>query len=44
MSVGGKQSKDRFLFVVNKLDEFKKDEDNVLESLNKVRKYLSEKV
>lgn len=43
MSVGGKQSKDRFLFVVNKLDEFKKDEDNVLESLNKVRKYLSEK-
>ena len=43
MSVGGKQSKDRFLFVVNKLDEFKKGEDNVVESLNKVRKYLSEK-
>lgn len=43
MSVGGKQSKDRFLFVVNKLDEFKKNEDNVVESLNKVHKYLSEK-
>ena len=43
MSVGGKQSKDRFLFVVNKLDEFKRGEDNVVESLNKVRKYLTEK-
>lgn len=43
MSVGGKQSKDRFLFVVNKLDNFKKGEDSVSASLDKVRTYLSEK-
>ena len=40
MSVGGKQSRDRFIFVVNKLDEFKDGEDNVEASLNKVRTYL----
>lgn len=42
MKVGGKQSRDRFIFVVNKLDEFKKGEDNVLESLAKVRSYLED--
>lgn len=29
MKVGGKQSRDRFIFVVNKLDDFKKGEDSV---------------
>lgn len=41
MKVGGKQSKDRYLFVVNKLDQFRKGEDNVESSLAKVRKYLA---
>lgn len=41
MKVGGKQSKDRYLFVVNKLDQFRKGEDNVEMSLAKVRKYLA---
>jgi hypothetical protein len=40
MRVKGKQSKDRFLFVVNKLDDFKKDEDSVDGALSKVKKYL----
>ncbi|QHT59011.1 hypothetical protein GXP70_02900 [Paenibacillus lycopersici] len=43
MSVGGKQSKERFIFVVNKLDDFKKGEDHVAGSLNKVKKYLEDK-
>lgn len=42
MKVGGKQSRDRFIFVVNKLDEFKKGEDSVESSLNKVRDYLKD--
>lgn len=40
MRVGGKQSRDRFIFVVNKLDEFKKKEDNIEAALKKVRDYL----
>lgn len=40
LKVGGKQSKDRYLFVVNKLDTFRKGDDNVEETLTKVRKYL----
>lgn len=40
MRVGGKQSRDRFIFVVNKLDEFKKGEDNIKASIEKVRNYL----
>ena len=43
MKVGGKQSKDRFIFVVNKLDEFKKGEDSVIESIEKVENYLEDK-
>ncbi len=43
MKVGGKQSKDRYLFVVNKLDQFRKGEDDVEVSLNKVRKYLADR-
>lgn len=43
MKVGGKQSKDRFIFVVNKLDNFKPGEDSVTNSIEKVRKYLEDK-
>ncbi|KMN41287.1 dynamin family protein [Lysinibacillus sp. LK3] len=43
MQVGGKQSKDRYLFVVNKLDQFRKGEDDVESSLQKVRKYLADR-
>lgn len=43
MQVGGKQSKDRYLFVVNKLDQFRKGEDDVEGSLQKVRKYLADR-
>lgn len=42
MRVGGKQSRDRFIFVVNKLDEFKQGEDSVDSALNKVRDYLKD--
>lgn len=42
MKVGGKQSRDRFIFVVNKLDEFKKGEDSVESAINKVREYLKD--
>ena len=40
MKVGGKQSRDRFIFVVNKLDDFKKGEDSIEGALSKVRDYL----
>lgn len=40
MKVGGKQSRDRFVFVVNKLDDFKKDEDSIGAAITKVRDYL----
>ena len=43
MKVGGKQSKDRFIFVVNKLDEFFNEDDDVESALDKVRKYLEKK-
>lgn len=43
MSVGGKQSKDRFMFIVNKLDDFTDGEDSVIDSIDKVRKYLENK-
>lgn len=42
MRVGGKQSRDRFIFVVNKLDEFKKGEDSVDAAITKVRDYLKD--
>lgn len=42
MKVGGKQSRDRFIFVVNKLDEFKKGEDSVDAAIEKVRDYLKD--
>ena len=42
MKVGGKQSRDRFIFVLNKLDDFKKGEDSVDAALKKVRDYLAD--
>lgn len=42
MRVGGKQSRDRFIFVVNKLDDTKKGEDSVDETIEKVRLYLAD--
>lgn len=40
MKVGGKQSRDRFIFVLNKLDDFKKGEDSIEVAIKKVRDYL----
>lgn len=40
MKVGGKQSRDRFIFVINKLDDFKKGEDSIEAAITKVRDYL----
>lgn len=40
MSVGGKQSKDRFIFVVNKLDDRKPEDGDTDHTLEKVRAYL----
>lgn len=43
MSKGGKQSKDRFLFVVNKMDTFDPERgENIEEALNRVKSYLEE--
>lgn len=39
----GKQTRDSFLFVVNKLDEFEDNDDNVSETLKEVREYLEKK-
>ena len=40
MSVGGKQSKDRFLFVINKMDSRGKNDGSTEEMLDQVREYL----
>lgn len=40
MEVGGKQSKDRFIFVVNKLDDRKKEDGDTNQTLERVRAYL----
>jgi GTPase Era involved in 16S rRNA processing len=37
MSVGGKQSKDRFLFVVNKMDDRKKEDGDTGQTLSNIR-------
>lgn len=43
MSKGGKQSKDRFLFVVNKMDMFDPEKgENIEDALNRVKDYLEE--
>lgn len=40
MKVGGKQSRDRYIFVLNKLDDFKKDEDSVEAAIKRARDHL----
>lgn len=40
MSVGGKQSKDRFIFVVNKMDDRRQEDGETSETLERVRNYL----
>ena len=40
MSVGGKKSKDRFIFVINKLDDRKKEDGDTAQTLERVRAYL----
>jgi len=41
MSKGGKQSRDRYIFAVNKLDEYNPDDDSVIEVLNAVKDTLN---
>lgn len=43
MKVGGKQSKDRFIFVVNKMDDRHKEDGDTEQTLNRVRDYLFKK-
>lgn len=38
---GGKQARDRFLFVINKMDAFNPEEENIEAAVNRARKYLS---
>jgi GTPase Era involved in 16S rRNA processing/uncharacterized protein (UPF0335 family) len=40
MSKGGKQSKDRFIFVVSKMDNFDPDKESIPGALQQVRAYL----
>lgn len=40
MKVGGKQSKDRFIFVVNKMDDRRKEDGDTSLTLDRVRTYL----
>lgn len=40
MKVGGKQSKDRFIFVVNKMDDRKKEDGDIEQTLDRIRAYL----
>lgn len=40
MKVHGKQSRDRFIFVLNKLDRYKYGDDSVKENIKSVRTYL----
>ncbi|ACT00496.1 dynamin family protein [Paenibacillus sp. JDR-2] len=43
MSVGGKQSKDRFIFAVNKIDEYDTERsDSIDDALQNIRNYLAE--
>ena len=43
MSVGGKQSKERFIFVVNKIDEYREDDDDIEKDvLEETRKFLEQ--
>ncbi len=40
MKVGGKQSKDRFIFVVNKMDDRRKEDGVTTQTLDRIRAYL----
>ncbi len=40
MSKGGRQSKDRFIFVVNRMDSFDPEKENIPAALQRVREYL----
>lgn len=40
MKVNGKQSKDRFIFVVNKMDDRRKEDGETADTLGRVREYL----
>lgn len=40
MKVGGKQSKDRFIFVVNKMDARRKEDGDTTQTLDRIRAYL----
>ncbi len=40
MKVGGKQSKDRFIFVVNKMDDHKAEDGEMSQKIARVRRYL----
>ncbi|MCA9765241.1 MAG: dynamin family protein [Carnobacterium sp.] len=42
MKSGGKKSRDRFIFVVNKLDNFKPGKDDIEGSLGRVKSYLED--
>lgn len=42
IKVGGKQSKDRFLFVVNKMDNRRREDGLVSQTLERVKDYLQE--
>jgi ribosome biogenesis GTPase A len=42
MAKGGKQNKDRFLFVANKMDDYDPKKENVRSTLENVRAYLEE--
>ena len=42
MKVGGKQSKDRFIFVVNKMDNRKSEDGDTEQTLERIRAYLKE--
>jgi predicted GTPase len=42
MKVGGKQSKDRFLFAINKVDEFDPDKESVGDMISNVESYLQD--
>lgn len=40
MKVNGKQSKDRFIFVVNKMDDRRKEDGETIDTLKRVKDYL----
>ena len=43
MKVGGKQSKDRFIFVVNKMDDRRKEDGDTAQTLERIRTYVMQK-